>query len=201
MLQCQIGAICAKGVGNRWITFFFIVLQHISYGRWHSVCLVSIRLCRIKLLSCQLPGRASSVDTKIQIFGGLCRIVCFGAYGGSGMLDVLRIVNGLSWIYSLSSSVLSLNGVQFCRHVLVCPYLFQLIIVIWFFNCCHYSMFLVYLAFLFLIKYLTLFIKRKGIQLAIHASQNVSLFNIISRNYIKVTSLCLPTSRRINSRS
>ena len=26
---------------------------------------------------------------------GLCHIVCFGAYGGSRMLDALRIVNGL----------------------------------------------------------------------------------------------------------
>ena len=83
-----------------------------------------------------------------------------------------------------------------------CSYLslsVPVIIVIWFFDCCHYSMFLAYLAFLFLIKYLTLFIKR--IQLAIQASQNGSLFNIISRNYIKVTSLSLPTSRRINSKS
>ena len=61
-------------------------------------CLVSIGLCHIKLLSCQILGRASSVDIEIQISRGLHCIVCFGAYGGSRMLNTLRIVNGLSLI-------------------------------------------------------------------------------------------------------
>ena len=37
--------------------------------------------------------------------------ICFGAYGGSGMLDALRIVNGLFLTLSLSFSVLSLIGI------------------------------------------------------------------------------------------
>ena len=35
------------------------------------------------------------VDIEIKVYGGLCHIVCYGAYGGSGMLDALRIVNHL----------------------------------------------------------------------------------------------------------
>ena len=35
----------------------------------------------------------------------------FGAYGGSGILDALRIVNGLFLTLSFSFSVLSLSGV------------------------------------------------------------------------------------------
>ena len=34
------------------MTFFFIVLWHMSYGLWYFVCLVSIGLCRITLVSC-----------------------------------------------------------------------------------------------------------------------------------------------------
>ena len=41
----------------------------------------------------------------------LCHIVCFGAFGRSGMLDALRIVNGLFLTLSFSFSVLSLSGV------------------------------------------------------------------------------------------
>ena len=69
-----------------------------SCGLWYSVCLVSIGLCHIKLLSCWLHGRASLEDIEIWIFGGLCHIACFGVYGGNRMLDALRTRKGGSLI-------------------------------------------------------------------------------------------------------
>ena len=148
-------------MGNRWITFFFIVLQHMSCGLWFFVCLVCIGLCHIKFVSYWLLGRASLVDIEIQIYGGLCRIVCFGAYGGSGMLDTLRIVNGLFLTLSFSFSVLSLIGVQFCLFILVFLAPILLIFVIWVLDICHYSTVPVYIVgFSNKISYVT-YIKKK----------------------------------------
>ena len=68
-----------------------------SCGLWYFyfACLVSIGLCRIKLVSSWLLGNASSVDIEILIYGGLCHNVCFGVYGRSEMLNALTIVNSL----------------------------------------------------------------------------------------------------------
>ena len=153
-------------MGNRWITFFFIVLQHMSCGLWFFVCLVYIGLCHIKLVSYWLLGRASLVDIGIQIYGSLCRIVCFGAYGRSGMLDTLKIVNGLFLTLSLSFSILSLIGVQICLFILVFLALILLIVVIWVLDICHYSTLPVYVVgFSNKISYVTYIYKKKVIHL------------------------------------
>ena len=44
-----IGVICVKGVGSWWIIYFFIALQHMSYGLCCFSCLEFIGLCRIGL--------------------------------------------------------------------------------------------------------------------------------------------------------
>ena len=112
----------------------------IAYELWSMVffaCLVFIGICHIKLVSCQLLGKTSLIGIKIQIYGGLYCIACFGAYGGSGMLDALRIVNGLFLTLNLSFSVLSLTGVQFCLFILVFLSPILQIVVIQALDLCH----------------------------------------------------------------
>ena len=131
--------------------------DHMSCDLWFFVCLVSIGLCRIKLVSYQLLGKASSVDIEILIYGGLCRIVGSGVYCGSEM-HALRIMKGLLLTLSLSFSILSLIGVQMCHLVLVYHSSIFLIVLIWVLDLCRCSTLLVYLVgfSFFLIKILTL---------------------------------------------
>ena len=136
----------------------------IAYELWSMVfCLFGMHwVMPYKVVSYWLLGRASLVDIEIQIYGGLCRIVCFGAYGGSGMLETLRIVNGLFLTLSFSFSILSLIGVQFCLFILVFLAPILLIFVIWVLDICHYSTVPVYIVgFSNKISYVTYIYKKK----------------------------------------
>ena len=44
------GVICVRGVGSRWIIFFFIAPLHLSCGLWCFVCLEFTELCHIKVI-------------------------------------------------------------------------------------------------------------------------------------------------------
>ena len=130
----------------------------IAYDLWSMVfCLFGmhwVMLYKVSEVSASWQG--SLVDIEIQVYEDLCHIVCFGAYGGSRMLDALRILNYLFLTFSLSFSVLSLIGVQFCLLILVFLSLVLLIIVIWVLDLCHCSTLPVYLvAFFNKIPYVT----------------------------------------------
>ena len=65
-----------------------------SCGLWCFVCLDSIGLCLLRLLSCLSLGKVNSGDIAILFFGDLCHITWCGVFGEKGMLDTLRDVSG-----------------------------------------------------------------------------------------------------------
>ena len=52
----QIGVVCVVVMGNRWTTFFFIVLLHIPYGLLSFRLLVYIGFCEDRWWDCYLVG-------------------------------------------------------------------------------------------------------------------------------------------------
>ena len=66
-----------------------------SCGLWCVVCLVCIGLCHRGFLICLQPGRVVSASTKTLHFGGLRHTASCGVFGGNGILEALRVANGL----------------------------------------------------------------------------------------------------------
>lgn len=66
-----------------------------SCGLWCVVCLVCIGLCHRGFLICLQLGRVVSASTKTLDFGGLRHTASCGVFGGNGMLEALRVTNGL----------------------------------------------------------------------------------------------------------
>ena len=105
--RCFMCKMCGKSVDH--------LLLHcpIAYESWSMVfCLFGIHWVMLYKVSEVLASWKGKFGRQQNI--GLWRFVphCFfGAYGGSGILDALRIVNGLFLTLRFSFSILSSSGV------------------------------------------------------------------------------------------
>ena len=129
-------------------------------GLWYSVCLVSIGLCCIKILSCWLLGRVSLEDIEIQISGVvlLCMFWCLWREWNA------KCFEDFEWSILDIKSFFFFFFLEWSLVLPSCPslsLLFQLINIIWVFNFCHYSTFPVYLGWLFFNKKFLHYLKKK----------------------------------------